>query len=163
MQPDLVVMWGSGNGGGTLSRLVNLNIPVYVSELRDLADIPASIRRLGTLAGTSEVSEAEAARLERELEELQQNYGGGPPLKVFYQIWHEPLQTVNGEHLISQVLALCGGRNLFAGARSLAPRISVESVLVRNPDAIVAGGMGEGKAGLAGRLAPLSISLRGVR
>jgi len=145
LQPDLVVMWGSGNGGSTLSRLVNLDIPVYVSELRDLADIPESIRRLGILAGTSEVAKPEAARLERELQELQHTYGGGLPLKVFYQIWHEPLQTVNGEHLISQVLQLCGGRNLFAEARSLAPRISVESVLVGNPDAIVSGGMGEAK------------------
>lgn len=145
LQPDLVVMWGSGNGGSTLSRLVNLGIPVYVSELRDLADIPESIRRLGSLAGTSEAAKPEAARLERELQELQHTYGGGIPLKVFYQIWHEPLQTVNGEHLISQVLQLCGGRNLFAEARSLAPRISVESVLVGNPDAIVSGGMGEAK------------------
>lgn len=143
LQPDLVVMWGSGSGGSTLSRLTSLDIPVYVSELRNLADIPASIRRLGILAGTTGVSEPEAARLERELTELRRTYAEAVPLNVFYQIWHEPLQTVNGDHLISQVIALCGGRNLFATARSLAPRISVESVLAGNPDAIVAGGMGE--------------------
>ena len=141
LQPDLVVMWYSGNGIQTLSRLEALGIPVYVSELRQLADIPASIRRLGTLAGTRAIAEVEALRIERRLLQLEANYGTGEPAAVFYQIWNRPLQTVNGSHLISQVIALCGGHNLFADATSLAPTISLESVLARNPDVIVASGM----------------------
>ena len=35
-------------------------IPVYVSELRKLSDVPDSIRRLGQLAGTTSIAEAEA-------------------------------------------------------------------------------------------------------
>ena len=69
------------------------------------------------------------------------SYGGQRQIRVLYQIWNEPLQTVNGDHLISQVIGLCGGSNIFAGAAGLAPRISVESVLQRNPEAIVASGM----------------------
>ncbi len=145
LQPDLVVMWGSGNGMQTLSKLEGLGIPVYVSELRKLSDVPESIRRLGQLAGTSSVAEAEARRIESELESLRNRYGGRRSLGVFYQIWNDPLQTVNGEHLISEVIALCGGRNVFGDASALAPRISVESVLLRNPDAIVASGMGEAR------------------
>jgi iron complex transport system substrate-binding protein len=145
LQPDLVVMWGSGNGMQTLSRLESLGIPVYVSELRHLADIPESIRRLSRLAGTEARGEAEANRIAGELAFLRQRYGGKRSLGVFYQIWNDPLQTVNGEHLISEVIALCGGHNVFADAHSLAPRISLESVLLRNPDAIVASGMGEAR------------------
>jgi iron complex transport system substrate-binding protein len=145
LQPDVVVMWGSGNGMRTLTQLQELGIPVYVSELRRLSDVPDSIRRLGQLAGTSSVSEREALRIEGELNTLQSRYTGGSLLGVFYQIWNEPLQTVNGEHLISEVIALCGGRNIFSDASSLAPRISLESVLLRDPDAIVASGMGEAR------------------
>jgi iron complex transport system substrate-binding protein len=145
LHPDLVVMWGSGNGMQTLSKLEGLGIPVYVSELRKLSDVPESIRRLGQLAGTSSIAEVEARRIESELESLRNRYGGRRSLGVFYQIWNDPLQTVNGEHLISEVIALCGGRNVFGDASALAPRISVESVLLRNPDAIVASGMGEAR------------------
>jgi iron complex transport system substrate-binding protein len=145
LRPDLVVMWGSGNGMQTLTQLQELGIPVYVSELRRLSDVPDSIRRLGQLTGTSLVSEREALRIEGELNALQNRYIGRKQLGVFYQIWNEPLQTVNGEHLISQVIALCGGRNIFSDASSLAPRISIESVLLRDPDAIVASGMGEAR------------------
>ncbi len=142
-RPDLILMWGSGNGAGALEKLERLGIPVYVSELRQLADIPASIRLLGELAGTRAHAEVEAARLQQGFAELAQRYRDAEPVSVFYQIWHQPLQTINGEHLISQVLALCGGDNVFADVATLAPRINLESVLARNPDAIVAGGMGD--------------------
>ena len=145
LRPDLVVMWGSGNGMQTLSRLENLGIPVYVSELRRLEDIAEDIRRLSRLAGTEAVGEAEADRIASEMVTLRQRYAGKRSLAVFYQIWNDPLQTVNGEHFISEIIALCGGRNVFAEARSLAPRISVESVLLRDPDVIVASGMGEAR------------------
>ncbi len=142
LDPDLVLMWGSGNGMQTLTRLERLGIPVYVSELRQLADVPESIRKLGQLAGTQAISDAQAARIQAQLGTLRNRYGGRQPLDVFYQIWNEPLQTVNGEHLISEVIALCGGRNIFGNSPALAPRVSIESVLLANPDAIVASGMG---------------------
>ncbi len=145
LQPDLVVMWGSGNGMQTLSKLESLDIPVYVSELRHLSDVPQSIRKLSQLAGTTRVGEAEASRIEQELEFLHSRYQGKRSLAVFYQIWNDPLQTVNGEHLISELISLCGGHNVFGDASTLAPRISIESVLLRNPDAIVASGMGESR------------------
>ena len=141
LSPDLVVMWGSGNGPRALEKLQRLGLPVYVSELRQLADIPRDIRRLGELAATSAVADAEAARLEAGFRQLAERYRGRRRLPVFYQIWHEPLQTVSGEHLISQVIDLCGGENLFGDARGLAPRVSLEAVLAVNPRAIIAGGM----------------------
>lgn len=145
LQPDLIVMWGSGNGMQTLAKLEALGIPVFVSEPRQLADIPRTIRLLGILAGTEEVSEAEARRIEYEIALLKAHYGTGEKLSVLYQIWNEPLQTLNGDHLISQVIELCGGRNIFGDTKTLAPRINIESVLLRNPDVIVASGMSKAR------------------
>jgi len=145
LQPDLVVMWGSGNGMQTLPQFETLGIPVYVSELRQLSDVPKSIRNLSQLAGTPTIGEAEASRIEAELSILQRRYKERRSLSVLYQIWNDPLQTVNGEHLISEIISLCGGYNVFGDASSLAPRISIESVLLRDPDAIVASGMGEAR------------------
>ncbi|MDE0930842.1 MAG: cobalamin-binding protein [Halioglobus sp.] len=145
LKPDLVVMWGSGNGMQTLSKFEALGIPVYVSELRQLSDVPKSIRNLSQLAGTPAIGEAEASRIETELDALHRRYGEKRSLSVLYQIWNDPLQTVNGEHLISEIISLCGGYNVFGDARSLAPRVSIESVLLRDPAAIVASGMGEAR------------------
>ena len=145
LQPDLILMWGSGNGMRALEKLETLGIPVFVSEPRQLTDIPRSIRLLGKLAGTEQASEAEALRIEREITLLKAAYGSSASLTVLYQIWNDPLQTLNGDHLISQVIELCGGSNIFGDTQTLAPKINIESVLLRNPDVIVASGMSKAR------------------
>lgn len=145
LQPDLILAWGSGNRSHAVKSIARLGAPVFVSEPRRLEDIPRNIRAIGTLAGTGDSADAEAQRIERGLSELREKYRSQRRLQVFYQVWHTPLQTLNGDHLVSRVLSLCGADNAFADAPSLAPVISIESVLQRDPDAIVAGGMGEAR------------------
>lgn len=140
--PDLVLMWGSGNSLESLPTLERLGIPVYISEPRRLEEIPRTLRAIGTLAGSTDIAEQQARAFERELARLRDRYDRTRPLSVFYEIWNEPLQTLNGEHFVSDVIALCGGHNIFADAGLLAPKISVEAVLERDPDVILASGMG---------------------
>ena len=64
-------------------------------------------------------------------------------MRTFYQIWDRPLMTINDEHLIADVIRLCGGSNVFGSLSQLAPTIGVEAVLAANPEAIVASGMGD--------------------
>jgi iron complex transport system substrate-binding protein len=144
MRPDLVLAWHSGNGDTLIRRLRELGMPVYAEEIRTLNDIPASLRTLGHLAGTAETGAARATQLETTLESLRRETRGDAPLRVFYQVWHDPLQTVGAGHLISEVIALCGGKNLFADTRGLAPRVSREAVIARNPQVILASGSSEG-------------------
>ena len=127
LQPDLVVMWASGNGMTTLDDLAALKVPVYVSEPRGLVDIGRAIRDYGTLAGSETTAEQEAFRIDRAISQLAAENNGRESISVLYQVWHEPLQTLNGKHLISAVIELCGGYNIFADAVSLAPKISIES------------------------------------
>lgn len=141
LRPDLVLLWSSGNGLDSLSSIESLGIPVFVTEPRKLGDISRSIRAIGKLAGTETASRTEAQRVDSILASLRAQYRRERPVSVFYQIWNDPLQTVNGEHLISQLIELCGGYNVFADAPSLAPKINLESVLARDPQVIVASGM----------------------
>lgn len=143
LKPDLVLAWSSGNGPEVARQLERLGLTVYVDELRSLEDIVGEVRTLGLLAGTGEVANRKADQWLVRLRGLKQQYRDAAPVSVFYQVWNDPLQTLNGEHLVSDVIRLCGGRNAFADAISLAPKVNIESVLARNPDVIVASGMGE--------------------
>ncbi|MEM6544397.1 MAG: cobalamin-binding protein [Pseudomonadota bacterium] len=145
LEPDLIVMWASGNGLHQLEPLKQLNIPVYVSEPRSLSDVAKTIRGLGILADTVEVSRKTADAYERKLAALKARYAREVPLSVFYQVWNDPLQTLNGSHLISSIIELCGGRNVFFDLPQLAPRVGLEAVLARNPEVVVASGMGEAR------------------
>lgn len=139
--PDLVVGWQTGNPEGSLERLRRLGPALFVTEPRGLEDIASNLERLGRLAGTDEVAARAAARFRERLEALLARYAGRPRLEVFYEIWNDPLMTVNGEHLISAIIRGCGGRNVFADLPAIASRISVEAVLARDPEVVIASGM----------------------
>ncbi len=141
LQPDLVVAWKSGNPDGPVKKLQELGIPVYFSEPQALEDVAHNLRQLGALAATQKVAQVASDDFIAQLKKLQIRYQTLQPVSVFYQIWHQPLMTVNGEHIISQVISLCGGRNVFASLPMLAPKISLEAVLAENPEVIVGGGV----------------------
>jgi len=137
LQPDLVVAWHSGNPRGPVERLQSLGITVFFSEPRKLDDIPSTLLRLGRLAGTESVAAVEADSFIARSIALSDKYASRPKVSVFYQIWDQPLMTLNGEHLFSDVLHLCGGENIFGTLPVLAPQVDIEAVLQANPDVIV--------------------------
>lgn len=140
LRPDLVVAWGSGNGQALLRQLTRLGLPLFISEPRRLEDIARDIEALGTLSGHAAEAQRSAAGFLQRRERLAQSYRHSPRRRVFYQLWDQPLITLGGTHLISQLLNLCGGDNLFAGLSALAPAVGLEAVLAANPEVIIKGG-----------------------
>ena len=139
LQPDLVVAWQSGNPDRQVKHLQSLGLTVFLSEPRRLEDVPQTIRKLGTLAATRIPAFEQAAAYEKRLDGLRSRYSQQPEVSVFYQIWANPLMTINGEHLISDAMQVCSGRNVFAKLPALAPQIDVEAVLVADPGVIIIG------------------------
>lgn len=140
LNPDLVIAWQSGNGRAIIKRLEELGYQVYVSEPTSIKTIARTIRDLGKISGHSQTSTQASLRFIRELHELEHEYAGRRPVNTFYQIWNEPLFTVNGKHLISEVIRLCGGRNIFHDLHTLSARVSLEAVLQADPEVIIASG-----------------------
>ncbi|WP_029654206.1 cobalamin-binding protein [Marinobacter daepoensis] len=143
LQPDLVIGWVTGNPTEQLATLREVGIPVFSIEPRSFEAVSQTIERLAVLAGTETEGVAEAERFRQGIAELRETYRNAAPVSVFYQVWDEPLMTVNGEHLIGEMVELCGGENVFSNLERLVPRISAEAVVAADPEAILAGGMGE--------------------
>lgn len=138
LRPDVVVAWPGGNPAPHIERLERLGVPVYRHRIATLADLPGALRRLGALAGTAAQAERAARRVERRLHELEQRYGGGRPATVLLQVWGRPVYTVGGRQPMSDALRLCGVRNAFGDLQELSPVLSVEAVIARDPEIIVA-------------------------
>jgi iron complex transport system substrate-binding protein len=138
-RPDLVLAWGSGNRSVDIARLRKLGLHVMVLEPQRLEDIARHLRLLGELTGLTVQAQAVAADFESRIDALRKRYAGRDSLRVLFEIWHRPLFTVNGGHIISNVLGLCAGENIFASLPRLAGEVSVEQVLAMDPDVIVVG------------------------
>jgi len=152
LRPDVVVAWPGGGNPAQRERLAGLHIPLYAQQVTRLADLPASVRRLGVLAGTESAAERAARDMEARLASLSRTYGASArdPPSVLLQVWNRPIYTVGGKHLMSDALAVCGTRNVFGDLAEAGPVINTEAVIARNPDIIVAAGPpGEGVIWLA--------------
>jgi iron complex transport system substrate-binding protein len=140
LRPDAVLTWEPGTPPGVVQRLAELHLNVVTIATYNVADVARGLRSIGALAGTQDAAEKVAVSYEREIEQLRADFSRKAPVTVFLQINDRPLYTVNGRQIMSEVLALCGGRNVFAELNELAPQISVEAVIARNPQVILSTG-----------------------
>ncbi len=145
LQPDLVLVWASGMPVHTVDDLRQRGYRVESITTRNLADVAAAMRRVGELTGHAEDGETAAARFEAVFNELRQVNADAEPISVFFQISARPLYTINREHFISEIIAVCGGQSIFDELNEFAPPVAVEAVLDRDPEVMLAGAnLGEG-------------------
>ena len=145
LKPDLIIGWFSGNLPASIDKLRKLGLPVFLSQPDHIEDVARTLEQFGRLAGSETIADAAARRFREHHAQLQARYANRPPVDVFYEVWNQPLMTVNGHQIISDILRLCGARNVFAELPTLAPQVTEESVLAANPEAIIASGMGEAR------------------
>jgi len=138
LKPDLLLLWPGSVGPAQRQQLKGLGIPLYIADPHSLDQLITQIEAIAMQLGRPERGVQRAAQLRVRLEELRQRYRRATPLPVFYQVWDRPLYTVGGGQIISDALAVCGARNVFADLSVPAPQVSVESVLQRNPQVLLA-------------------------
>jgi iron complex transport system substrate-binding protein len=138
LAPDLVVAWPF-TAPAHLAALRRRKVPVFVSDPHTILGIADDIEHLATLAGTGAAANPAVARFRAEYSALSARHRSAVPLRVFYQVWNDPLYTIGGRHLISEAMKLCGGENVFGAMTLPAPSVTVEAVLAARPDVIVGG------------------------
>lgn len=137
LNPDLVIAWGGGNKAADIDKLERLGLTVFVTKADRLEDISRLLRKTGKLAGTLEIAEISANTYDIELYKIKQNYKNRKKVSVLYLIWHQPFMTVSGNHIISDIISICGGINVFSAAPSLTLVVSEENILEIDPQVII--------------------------
>ncbi len=139
LRPDLLLVWKSGTPAHVVDELRRSGYKVEAIRTRGLDDIAAALIRIGELTGHVEHAQRASMNFRNGMNALRERYHGNTAIRVFYQISTRPLFTVNGEHYISELIDVCGGRNVFVELNELAPAVAVEAVLGRDPEVLMAG------------------------
>lgn len=137
LKPDLVIGWVGGNSAAHLERLRQLGLSVFLIQPERIEQIADTLEQFGQLAGTENIANAAAEKFRNRVQRLREHHAGKSAVRTFYQVWPQPLQTIGGQQIISDVIKLCGGENVFARLAALSPTVSVEAVLAAQPEAIV--------------------------
>ncbi|HWM27569.1 MAG TPA: helical backbone metal receptor [Woeseiaceae bacterium] len=146
LKPDLLLAWNSGTAAHVVDELETRGYRVEPVETRGIGDISTALERIGELTGHASEAAVAAEEFRRGMQQLAERHRESQPISVFYQVSGRPLYTVNGEHYVSELIEVCGGRNVFDDLNNLAPLVDVEAVLARNPEVMLASDDSEAEA-----------------
>lgn len=149
LQPDLILAWRGGTPVSLIGRLRALHLPVVVLGTHALTDIARNLELIGQATGHEVMARTAARAFLTGLGKLRKQYAGRVPVSVFYEISATPLFTVGGQQSISRLIALCGGKNIFAELTQLAAPVSLAAVVARDPQVIFTGDDGDARSRLA--------------
>jgi len=138
LKPGLVLSAG-GFQLPVIEALERVNVPVVALDPQSIADVYASIERVGQLTGYPEQGRQIAQEMKSRIEAIAARTADIPEserVRVYWQIWDEPLMTAGPAAFAGQLVELAGGINIFGELTEQYPQISAEEVVKRNPDVI---------------------------
>lgn len=137
LAPDLVVANREENLREHVEALRGWGIPVYVIYPRTLVQGIAMVRELGQVIGAGERGAELGGALEAALARTRATLAGRRPARVFCPIWRRPWMTINGDTYVHDVLAACGGDNVFAARERRYPEVTLAEVAAARPEVIL--------------------------
>ena len=132
-KPDLIFGWLTSE----LDSLSSLNIPVFISTPTSLIEIADSVETFGVLLGTAGVAHTRAEALRQKLEALARASAGKRVVRVLLQAGAEPEGALTREHLLSDVITLCGGSNVIADEGLGMPKIGLAQLVTKAPELVL--------------------------
>ncbi|AMG02755.1 vitamin B12 ABC transporter substrate-binding protein BtuF [Vibrio mimicus] len=136
LKPDLIIAWPAGNPPRELAKLRQLGFTIYDSQTKTLDEIANNIEALSQYSTNPEIGQKAANDFRQRLQGLREQYAGNQPIRFFYQLSEKPIITLAQGYWPSEVFNLCGGQNIFADSAAPYPQVSIEQVLVKQPDVI---------------------------
>ena len=142
LEPDLIIGWKSGNPRTSIEQLKRLGLSVYLVELNDLPSISTQMESLSKLAGTTIEAKEAINHFNQTYKSLVTQYSNRESVRTFYQVWESPIITTGGKELMNDIIELCSGENIFKAIDQIAPKVSLEAVIIANPEVIIGSGAG---------------------
>lgn len=136
--PDLVVTWRGITDPAAERALGRAGIPVYRAWMEDVADVLRTARELGALVGRETAGRALASEIAADLQAVaHRSEGRGVRPGVAIVVDPASLLVAGSGTFLDEVLTAAGGHNVFADATGAWPRVSPETLLARQPDALI--------------------------
>lgn len=135
LKPDYILTWKGGTPIALIEKLKNLKISVIETEINNLNDIPKIIYQIASLANTKDIAQKSITYFNQKLNALQKNHH--PKFTAFIETYHQPLYTISGKHWMSQAANICGFNNIFSELYQTSATVTLESVILKNPQVII--------------------------
>ena len=137
LKPDVVFVSTASQIEAFKDTLEQNGIAVYVTNPTSIEGVLSDLMKLGELFGTVDKTAVLLNDLQSRLDEVSQRVNGEQRPGVFLQISKEPLFTIGKQSFLTAIIEKAGGRSVTADIESSYPKLSKETALALNPDAII--------------------------
>ena len=141
-RPDLVVLYASADNADAARQLRAGGVAVISLKVDRLADFRRATLLLGVATGESDRARTVVDSVMRTLDSVRSVTRDMPHPTVFWHIWDAPIITIGRGSYMSDLVEIAGGRNLYDDVAASSPTVSIEDVIHRDPDIIIAGPVG---------------------
>ncbi|MGC9164262.1 MAG: helical backbone metal receptor [Thermoprotei archaeon] len=142
LKPDIVFMT-PGVQTPFVYRLAELGLTVVALKEDSISDVFDSIMLVGRILdkidGALNVVASMKSKITYAFSKVE-NYIKSVNItrvKVYWEVWPEPIYTVGSQNFINDIITLAGGVNIFGDIKSGYPVVSSEEVINKTPDVII--------------------------
>lgn len=136
LDPDLILANGPSQQK-IAAPLRRMGYPVLSVWPRDFDGLKRDFLLLGEIVGRRRKTNEILAEVERGFVKIQGKTEGKKKKTVYLQMWSDPMITVGKESFPNWLLTAAGGLNVFEDLTLDSARVSLESLIQRNPEVLI--------------------------
>lgn len=149
-RPDLVLLYASADDRAAADRLRAANVPVVALKIDDIASFRRGARLLGRIVGDSAAADRLVDSVSATLDRVKRATAALPHPSVVVHTWDRPIIVIGGTSFMSELLDVAGARNAYADTPTPTVAVTVEDILRRDPDIVLAGPIDAAKIRVSG-------------
>ncbi len=137
LDADLVLVYGPGNEEeNQVLRDAGIKVLGFLPETID--SVINDIKTIGKATGKSKEAADLIEAMNQKKNDILDKVKGQEEVKVFYEIWHDPLMAAGKGSFMDELISLSGGKNIAQDAEGAYPQYDLEQLIERDPEVFLA-------------------------
>jgi iron complex transport system substrate-binding protein len=137
--PDLVVFYASNDNRPAEASLRRSGIRTVAFRIDSITQFKRATLTLGKIVGDPRRARNVVDSVQATLDRVRAATATLPKPSVFFHTWDSPLITIGARSFLHELVVIAGGRNIYGDIQEISPVVTLEDVVRRNPDIILAG------------------------
>lgn len=139
VHPDLVVLYAGTMNRAAAAQLRRVGVATISIRTDTLGDFSRVVMILARAVGDTASGRTLVDSVTRSIDAVRARPRAVKPVTVFWHIWDNPLLTIGRGGYMTELTTIAGATNIFADLPTASPQVTMEEIVRRNPDVIIAG------------------------
>lgn len=141
LKPDIIFA-ARGNPRDVIEQIRRHGIPVFSLDTRSVSQLLSDIETVGRLTGAASAANRLTGEIREEMKRIGEKVDGlndDDRPRVLWVGQEEPLRTAGPGSIVDEIILLAGGKNIAGNERDAWPSLSLERLVLADPDVIILG------------------------